>query len=195
MSRGQATGGEIVCISFPRRGSSKPSSKAFLQPKAGNTGSNRKGRPEAAAPAPPRSGAAAQRGLLRCTPGALGPEHRVGRTPWSQRRAALRAREPHPRRRAPGYHSWIWGGGAAGRVWPEVLLGKAGVCVCVWWGCSRVGGAGGAGVNVRPARTALTQFHQKPVLGEEAANLPRTRRSRAEAGRDLRQLHPVHLHR
>lgn len=57
-----------------------------------------------------------------------------------------------------------------------------------------MGGAGGAGVNVRPAPAALTQFHQKLEEEEEAAALPRTL-SRAEAGRDLRRLHPVHLRR
>lgn len=71
-----------------------------------------------------------------------------GWTRWSQCRAASRAREPHPRRRASGYHrrcGWVWGGAVAGRVQPEVLLGRTG------GSAPGVGGAGGAGVNASPA--------------------------------------------
>lgn len=78
MSQGQATDNEIVCLSFPRPFSSNPFPNA-PQPRAGNAGSNRKGRPEATAPAPPCSGVAVQCGLsVGCPSGVLGPKRVAG---------------------------------------------------------------------------------------------------------------------
>lgn len=81
------------------------------QPRVGNAGSNRKGRPEATAPAPPCRGVAAQCGLRDALLVFRDPTS--GWTPWSQGRAASRARGPHPRRWAFGNHGrcgWVWGG-------------------------------------------------------------------------------------
>lgn len=71
-----------------------------------------------------------------------------------------------------------------------------------WRSAPGVGGARGAGVNVRPAPAALTQFHQKP---EEEAEPQRTRHRGGSGGRSRAgsrgpeplqaRPHPTHLRR
>lgn len=188
MSRGQATGSEIVCIRFPQLFSSNPFPNASSQGQGTRALTGKGGRRQ---PHPRHLAVASQPSLgFRDAPLILW-DPTSGWTPWSQCRAASRACGPHPRPRASGHHrccGWVWGGGVARRVQPEVLLGRA-----VGGSATGVGGAGGTRVNVRPARASVTQFHQK-LEGEEAADLPRTL-SRTEAGRDLRRPHPVHLRR
>lgn len=145
MSQGQATDSEIVCISFPRLFSSNPfpngpSQVQGMPALTGKIGRRQLHLRHLAAASRPNAGS--RDALLKFW------DPTSGWTLRSQRRAASRAREPHPRRRASGYQRrccWVWGGGAAGRVQPEVLLGRTG------GSATGVGGAGGAGVNGSPA--------------------------------------------
>lgn len=189
MFQGQATESEIVCISFPRHFSSN------LFPNASSQGQGK----------PPLTGKEGRRQpYLRHLAVASWPkvgfrdallvfwDPASGWTWWSQCKAASRARKPRPRRQASRYLGRcgpVWGGRAAGRVQPEVLLGRTS------GSATGMGGAGGAGVNASPAPCSDSVSPEtRKRGGEEAANLPRTQ-SRAEAGRGLQWTHPVHLRR
>lgn len=100
------------------------------------------------------------------------------------------------------YGSWLPGRrpgcGAAEPAGPGLELGAGG-----GRRSPGVGGAGSAEVNVGPAPTALTQFHQKP--GGEGGRTPalraRGRKPRSETRRKpgpeprLTRPHPTHLRR
>lgn len=145
ISQGQATDSEIVCISFPQHFSSNPFPNASSQGQGMPALTGKEGRRQPHL----RHLAVASWPNVGFRDALLVWDPSSGWTRRSQCKAASRAREPRPRRRASGYHcgrcGWVWGGGAAGRVQPEVLLGRTG------GSATSVGGAGGAGVNASPA--------------------------------------------
>lgn len=165
---------EIICIGLSLFLLPQPLQR--LGPGAGNAGPDRKGRPEAAA-------------AERLTAEGATSLQRAGRVRASRDPAALLGCGVPPRgwtRRSPRRAVWrgaaqspCWeqpardGSGAAGRRFRGARRGRAG------GGAPAVGGAGGVGVNVRPAPAALTQFHQKP---EEEVAEPQRSRHRGGSG-------------